>query len=55
MEKFIKPYVVAIAVVFLALFFLLSWVISIEGYRCDRVEYLGFPMNLLGLFCYYEF
>mgnify|MGYP001014299086 CR=1 FL=1 len=51
MKKPIKWTLIVLTVISIALFFLLSWVIGSEGYRCDRIEYVGFPLNVLGLFC----
>ncbi len=51
MKRSIKLTLITLPVILLTLFFLLSWVISSEGYRCDRIEYVGFPLTLLGLFC----
>ena len=51
MKKPIKLSLIVLAVILLDIFLLLSWGISLEGYRCDRIEYVGFPLTLLGLFC----
>ena len=51
MKKSFKLGLIVLAVILFALFLLLSWGMSLETYRCDRIENEGFPLTLIGLFC----